>query len=74
MLCGRGELIGNEFDIKREWFAGENEGVETVGISAGASTPDFLVDAVIRKLVKMSGGTAEVVQQEKKRRRARRAS
>lgn len=74
MLCGRGELIGNEFDIRPEWFQGENEVVETVGISAGASTPDFLVDAVIRKLVKISGGTAEVAQQEKKRRKTRQAS
>ena len=73
MLCGRGELIGNEFDIKPDWFAGDNEQVERIGISAGASTPDFLVDAVIRKLVKLSGGSAEVVQQEKKRKRERQA-
>ncbi|MBD3257923.1 4-hydroxy-3-methylbut-2-enyl diphosphate reductase [candidate division GN15 bacterium] len=75
MLCGRGELIGNEFDIKKEWFTGDNESVERVGISAGASTPDFLVDSVIRKLQRLSDGKAEVVTQEKKRRkRARRAA
>ena len=29
-------------DLKKEWFVG----VETVGISAGASTPDYLIDEV----------------------------
>jgi 4-hydroxy-3-methylbut-2-enyl diphosphate reductase len=74
MLCGRGELIGSDLDIKEEWFTGENDKVERVGISAGASTPDFLVDAVIRKLVKLSGGTAEVVKQDKKKKRSREAA
>ena len=29
-------------DLKKEWFVG----VETVGISAGASTPDYLIEEV----------------------------
>ncbi len=29
-------------EIKKEWF----EGISTVGLSAGASTPDYLIDAV----------------------------
>ncbi|MBU0983565.1 MAG: 4-hydroxy-3-methylbut-2-enyl diphosphate reductase [candidate division Zixibacteria bacterium] len=67
LLCGRAELINSAFDIKAEWFEGDGDAVETVGVSAGASTPDFLVQDVIRRLVKISGGTAEVVRQEKKK-------
>ncbi|MGH9379467.1 MAG: 4-hydroxy-3-methylbut-2-enyl diphosphate reductase [Thermoanaerobaculia bacterium] len=35
-------LIHGPEDLCREWF----EGVETVGITAGASTPDFLIEEV----------------------------
>jgi len=68
LLCGRGELIGSAGDIKPEWFTGDNDKVERIGISAGASTPDFLVDTVIERLVALSGGTAEVIKQGKKKR------
>ncbi len=68
-ICGKGILIGSADDIKKEWFD-EQQKVEKVGISAGASTPDFLVDAVIKRLVEISDGTAEVVVPPKKRRRA----
>lgn len=44
-------LIDNEFDIKSEWF----ENVQTIGVTAGASAPDILVQAVIKKLQKMGG-------------------
>ncbi len=73
LLCGRGKLIGSDADIDEAWFAGENDSVETIGISAGASTPDFLVDAVIKKLVALSGDAAQVVDQEKRRRRSKTA-
>jgi 4-hydroxy-3-methylbut-2-en-1-yl diphosphate reductase len=66
-LCGRGFLIDSADDLKDEWFAPEHQ-IETVGVSAGASTPDFLVEAVLKKLVEISGGTAEVVIPEKKTR------
>lgn len=66
-ICGRGILIGSVADIKSEWFA-ESEKVERVGISAGASTPEFLVEEVIKKLVELSGGTAEVVVPERRER------
>lgn len=69
-LCGRGYLINSAADIKDEWFS-ETDGIENIGISAGASTPDFLVDAVVDRLVQISGGTAEVVRPEKKRRARR---
>jgi len=53
-------LINTADEIKEEWFNGD-EKVEYIGVSAGASTPDFLIEAVIKKLVDISGGTAEVV-------------
>jgi 4-hydroxy-3-methylbut-2-enyl diphosphate reductase len=69
-LCGNGRLIENYRDIEEEWFT-ENPDIEEVGISAGASTPDFLVEEVVNRLVEISGGTAEVVIPEKKKRRIR---
>lgn len=60
-------LIGSAEDISEDWFVdGE---IESVGISAGASTPDFLVQEVMQRLQDISGGTAEVTQQEKKKKR-----
>ena len=61
-LCGRGELIGSADNIRESWFT-ENDKIQRVGVTAGASTPDFLVQAVIESLMKMSGGTAEVIEQ-----------
>ncbi len=63
-ICGRGVLIGSAHDIDDKWFA-EDQSVENVGISAGASTPDFLVEDVIRRLIEISGGKAEVIVPEK---------
>ena len=40
-------LVENADDLKREWFTGD----ERVGIATGASTPGFLADDVIDKLV-----------------------
>jgi len=65
VLCGRGELIGTADDIREEWFAGDGESIKRVGVTAGASTPDFLGEAVILRLNEISGGLAEVVRQQK---------
>ncbi len=59
-ICGRGILIGSAADIDERWFV-DDQGVEKVGVSAGASTPDFLVDGVVERLVQISGGIAEVI-------------
>jgi len=64
-LCGRGILIGTADDIKDEWFAPE-QNINIAGVSAGASTPDFLVDAVIERLKLISGNKAELVHQERR--------
>lgn len=66
-ICGRGILIASAVDIDPEWFAPDQH-VEAVGISAGASTPDFLVEEVIQRLLNISGGRAEVVFPVKRRR------
>jgi len=58
--CGRGRLIGSADDIDPAWFA-NGENIKNVGISAGASTPQFLVDGVIEKLEEISGGKAKVI-------------
>ena len=60
-LCERAMLINSDEDIEEAWFADGQ--VEKVGLTAGASTPDFLVKAVIKRLVYFSGGTAEVLYQ-----------
>ncbi|MFT6926543.1 MAG: 4-hydroxy-3-methylbut-2-enyl diphosphate reductase [Psychromonas sp.] len=44
-------LIDNERDIKPEWL----ENVKVVGVTAGASAPEVLVQAVIDKLKKLGG-------------------
>lgn len=69
-ICGSGKLIDSVKDVKEEWFT---NGIEKVGISAGASTPEFLVEAVIKKLVDISGGSAEVILPEKKNKISRMA-
>ncbi len=66
-ICGRGILIGSAKDIQEEWFSGEFE-LQRVGVSAGASTPEFLVEEVIKRLVDISGGQAKVIHAEKKKR------
>ena len=38
-------------ELRREWL----EGVERVGVTAGASTPDYAVDDVVRRLEDLSG-------------------
>ncbi len=48
-------LIDSSQDIRHEWL----DGVETIGITAGASAPEVLVDEVVSYL-KGSGGATEV--------------
>jgi len=47
--CKDSYLIENEKELKAEWF----EGKELCGISAGASTPDWIVQNVIKKIQEM---------------------
>ena len=50
-------LIDGPEDIRGEWL----EGVETVGITAGASAPDVLVDNVIAHLGKQTQTVVETI-------------
>lgn len=70
-ICGNGRLINSADDIQEEWFD-DDRGVETIGVSAGASTPEFLVEAVVQRLQDISGGTAEVVVPERRKKIPRR--
>jgi 4-hydroxy-3-methylbut-2-enyl diphosphate reductase len=45
-------------EIQESWF----EGVETVGVSSGASVPEELVDEVLDYLAKRGFGDVETVQ------------
>ncbi len=65
-ICGNGRLINSAEDILDEWFD-DDRGIRTVGVSAGASTPEFLVEAVVKRLVGISGGTAEVIVPERRK-------
>jgi 4-hydroxy-3-methylbut-2-enyl diphosphate reductase len=49
-------LIENAEDIVPAWL----EGVECVGVTAGASTPEFLVQQVVEQLRALGGGDVEV--------------
>ncbi|MBI5694468.1 MAG: 4-hydroxy-3-methylbut-2-enyl diphosphate reductase [Nitrospirae bacterium] len=42
-------LVDNAFELEPAWF----EGVKTVGVTAGASTPDVLIQGVIDKIKKI---------------------
>jgi len=60
-LCGRGYLINSARDIDPSWFKEGNRSIEIVGLSAGASTPDFLIDGAIERLKEIAKGTVEVI-------------
>jgi 4-hydroxy-3-methylbut-2-enyl diphosphate reductase len=53
-----GYLVDGPEDLKREWF----EGIKTVGVTAGASAPEILVQGVIAQLRKWGGEVAEELQ------------
>jgi len=64
-ICKRAYLINSASEVQDDWL----EGISIAGITAGASTPDFLVEEVIEWLVDYSHNTAEVIRPEKKKSR-----
>ena len=53
-----GYLIDGPQDMKREWF----EGKRVVGVTAGASAPEVLVERVVAKLKEWGGQAPEALQ------------
>jgi 4-hydroxy-3-methylbut-2-enyl diphosphate reductase len=53
-----GYLVDGRDDLRREWFAGKS----VVGVTAGASAPELLVQTVIARLQEWGGGSVEEVQ------------
>ncbi len=51
-------LVDDAEDLRAEWF----EGVESVGITAGASAPEVLVQGVLKRLISWGGEIADEVQ------------
>jgi 4-hydroxy-3-methylbut-2-enyl diphosphate reductase len=52
-----GYLIDGPEDLQREWFAGK----QTVGVTAGASAPELLVERVVARLTEWGGAAPENV-------------
>jgi 4-hydroxy-3-methylbut-2-enyl diphosphate reductase len=52
----RAYLVEDADDILADWV----EGATSVGVTAGASAPEVLVDGVVARLVELAGGSAEV--------------
>jgi len=60
--CARAELVQHAGELQAEWL----EGVECVGVSAGASAPELLVREVVQRLsalAESAGATAETIAQ-----------
>lgn len=51
-------LIDNAGQIERQWLDGAN----AIGVTAGASAPEILVDQVIKYLESVGGGTTQEIQ------------
>ena len=57
--CGaEAHLIDDEADLDPDWL----EGHETAGLTAGASSPDLLVDRVVERLAELGFGEREEVE------------
>jgi 4-hydroxy-3-methylbut-2-enyl diphosphate reductase len=52
-------LVESEHDVRAEWLAG----VETVGVTAGASAPESVVQQVVAKLRALGGADSHVASQ-----------
>lgn len=49
-LCRASYLVDSADEVSPDWFSGS----EKVGVTAGASTPEWLIEGVIEKLVRIS--------------------
>ena len=51
-----GHLIDNETELKTEWL----DGVDLIGVTGGASTPDVVVQSVIGRLRALGAGEPQL--------------
>lgn len=70
-ICGLSYLVNSADDIRTDWFTGNDKKIEIVGLSAGASTPDFLIEDAIERLKQIAGRVIKVIYPLKKLRRNR---
>jgi 4-hydroxy-3-methylbut-2-enyl diphosphate reductase len=68
-ICGRSYLIDSADDILPAWLTRQDKMVETIGLTAGASTPDFLIDGAIGKLKSLTEHKVEIVYSKQRKRR-----
>ena len=54
----KSKLIDDPNDVSADWF----EGVETIGVTAGASAPEELVQSVIARLKEFGADAIEELQ------------
>ncbi len=60
-FCKRAYLINSAMEIDLSWFRNERKKIDIVGLSAGASTPDFLIESVIEKLKEIAQSPLEII-------------
>lgn len=60
-ICKLSYLINSAEDINLQWFLQNGQKIKTVGLSAGASTPDFLIEGAIEKLREIAASDVEIV-------------
>jgi 4-hydroxy-3-methylbut-2-enyl diphosphate reductase len=55
--CDRVHHVETDTDVRAEWF----EGAAVVGLTAGTSTPDEVIDRVESRIREVTAGVAEAV-------------
>jgi 4-hydroxy-3-methylbut-2-enyl diphosphate reductase len=65
-ICGLAYLINSADDIEPRWFNNSSKEINVVGLSAGASTPDFLIEGAINRLKVIAESEVEVVYPQKR--------
>jgi 4-hydroxy-3-methylbut-2-enyl diphosphate reductase len=55
--CARVHHVQTESDLRREWF----HGADAVGITAGTSTPDHVIDQIDRRIQEIAAGPCDPV-------------
>jgi len=59
-ICERTYLINSADEIEPGMFENSGHAIEIIGLSAGASTPDFLIEGVKERLLEMAENRVEI--------------